>query len=205
MEWRVKNTFVHVAEEEEPEADAGWSGTRLTRSRSDSSLPPLMRGKIIPEPRDRRARLPLDETATTAMLDIGKRMSLQELVALLDEKGLNCAYDFVYIPGGFQRKGSKSVGYAVVNFVAAKDLQRARSVLTLGFSAFRLQGLEALIARYQGSAMMHSRSVEDKFKPALFQEGRRTTFPVSAASGKGGGQQAHRLPGQSWIRNVQCF
>jgi len=213
MQWRVRNTFVHVDEEEVPEAEAGWS-PRLTRSRSDSSLPLQTGGESITAPRDQSTRIPIDETTTTAMLDIGQHMSLEELVALLDEKGLNGAYDFAYIPGGFRRRQSKSIGYAVVNFVTAKDLQRARSVLKarsnhlagtcIAFSAFRLQGLEALMARYQDSEMLRSGSVEDKFKPALFQEGRRIVFPAPATNDScGGRQQAVRRPRKRQNRNGQ--
>lgn len=109
------------------------------------------------------------------------------IVDLLDSFGLRAQYDFVYAPTNF--KVWESYGYAFVNMADHESAKTAIKLLN-GYDAWatseRLpldvtwceshQGLSAHVERYRSSPVMHS-SVADCFKPLLFSEGRRVTFP----------------------------
>jgi len=103
---------------------------------------------------------------------------------LFDSMGLFGKFDFVYVPVNF--KTGLSYGYAFVNMVTSEDA----SVATLklpdvpvdGGQTIKVclskqhQGLDAHIARYRNSPVMHE-TVPDEFKPWLLRDGQRVVFP----------------------------
>jgi len=109
------------------------------------------------------------------------------LLHLLDMKGFAGKYDFIYLPVDF--KTQAGLGYAFLNMVSVTEAELVHTSLD-GFNNWAvpsnkacavawstpLQGLEAHIEQYRNSAVMHS-TVPDNFKPAVFKDGVRVTFP----------------------------
>lgn len=120
--------------------------------------------------------------------------SRNRLTQLLDEHGFSCLYDLVYLPIDFA--SGTAIGYAFINFVTEADAKRfrkrfdgfsdwgdcAEQVCDTRGSASR-QGLAANIARYRNSPVMH-KSVDDEFRPAIFENGKRVPFPPPTQSVK---------------------
>lgn len=134
----------------------------------------------------------------------------QDLAELLDRLGFVGCYDFLYVPANLRE--SKAFGFAFVNMVS----HLAALVLKEHFDGFVVeegreplavqwcdahQGLAAQIERYRESPIMHE-DVLDRFKPMLFQNGRRQPFPPptrpvqfpSNAGGRTPRPRAGRLP-----------
>lgn len=129
-----------------------------------------------------------DQRRTTAMMrNIPEAYTRANLLELLDQQGFFGSYDLVYLPVAFQT--DLSHGYAFINFTTKANCERFREHFT-GFSDWMVpsglvceiswsdlaQGLSENIQRYRDSPMMHE-SVEDRFKPVLFEHGRRVAFP----------------------------
>merc|ERR1712061_709376 len=124
---------------------------------------------------------------TVIMRNIPGEYARADLLGLIDQQGFNGLYDLVYLPLDF--RSELNHGYAFINFTTAENAERFRDHF-MGFSDWsvpsericdvswseRLQSIDAIIQRYRDSPMMH-RSVEDRFKPALFHEGQRIPFP----------------------------
>merc|ERR1719277_393825 len=85
-------------------------------------------------------------------------------------------------------RNNTNFGYAFVDFDSTKVAQQCREQLegftkwaepsekALEFAWSDTQGLDAQVARYRDSPLMHE-SVVDEMKPALFAKGARVTFP----------------------------
>lgn len=126
---------------------------------------------------------------TTVMLrNLPNDYTRDMLLNLLDEEGFNGQYNFVYLPVDFKRMAG--LGYAFVNM----ETHECAEKIWKHFDGFKkwtlsspkvcqvawgepLQGLEAHIERYRNSPVMHP-DVEEMFKPVVFQNGQRTSFPA---------------------------
>jgi len=130
-----------------------------------------------------------DDWRTTVMLkNLPKSFSREGLLSLLDSKGFQGAYDFVYMPFNFDT--FTNLNHAFVNMIMPEDVERLWAAFD-GFSDWEVpheeacklawndkqQGLAALIGRYRDSPVMHN-SVPDGFKPILFCGGRPVPFPA---------------------------
>jgi len=110
------------------------------------------------------------------------------LLKLLDAEGFIGQYDFVYLPMDF--KTHASLGYAFVNLVSpeqaaafwttfegfSKWVVSSQKVCSVSWSC-PYQGLNAHIERYRNSPVMHE-DVPDEYKPMVFEEGVRSSFPL---------------------------
>lgn len=128
-------------------------------------------------------------TRTTMMLrNLPSSLTRANLLDILDDKGLGCKYDFVYLPIDFV--SGASLGYAFVNFVDSKIAHQAINLLH-GFNSWAgttsvkiieacwsdpHQGLKMLVERFRNSRVMHG-IVPDEYRPALFSHGSRLPFP----------------------------
>jgi hypothetical protein len=94
---------------------------------------------------------------------------------------------FAYVPMNLRSKGN--FGYAFVDFDSAIVAEQCQEQLE-GFSRWdepndkalemawsETQGLDAQIARYRDSPLMHE-SVADEMKPAMYNNGVRIAFPA---------------------------
>jgi len=161
----------------------------LQESRTAKALAPTpVRAKR--QPQDSRAVAPAAEATmlTTVMLrNVPNDYTRDMLLQLLDRKGFAGRYDFAYIP--FDHSRQAGLGYAFVNMITAADAQLVQKRLegfrqwvvpssktcTVGWSN-PCQGLEANIARYRNSPIMHE-CMPDDVKPAVFKDGVRVEFP----------------------------
>jgi hypothetical protein len=123
--------------------------------------------------------------------DYDREMFLQ----LLDWEGFAGKYDFVYLPIDFETYACR--GYGFVNLVGAEAAAHFWSVFE-GYSnwvvpsrkassvswAGPLQGLEAHIKKYRNASVMGP-ATPDAFKPALFKNGVRISFPAPTKKLKG--------------------
>merc|ERR1711953_1485535 len=129
-----------------------------------------------------------DQRRTTAMMrNIPSAYTRANLLELLDQQGFLGSYDLLYLPVDLQTELNH--GYAFINFTTAENFERFWAHFT-GFSDWIVpsdrvcevswsnlaQGIDENVQRYRDSPMMHE-SVEDRFKPVLFGNGRRMPFP----------------------------
>jgi hypothetical protein len=132
--------------------------------------------------------LAMQDWRTTVMLrNMPKNYTRDMLIELVYEMGFDGAYDFIYMPIDFSSQ--VGLGYAFINFTCAEKAQLSFHTFE-GFSDWKVpsdnmctvnwsdpcQGLEAHIERYRNSPVMHQ-SIVDEWKPALFSNGKRVTFP----------------------------
>jgi len=127
------------------------------------------------------------ERTTLMLRNLPNKFSREDVLELLSSKGFAGKFDFLYFPIDFNTHDA--LGYAFVNMVtteAAEQLQRSLD----GFSRWSvrsnkvcsvswsqpLQGLDAHVARYRNSPVMHE-SVPDAFRPVLFAKGKRIPLP----------------------------
>jgi hypothetical protein len=130
----------------------------------------------------------LSQLHTTVMLrNLPNNYSPTMLLDLIDSEGFETLYDFFYLPIDFTSKAS--LGYAFVNLTSHEAAKRFCNTFD-GFSNWSLpsrkicwvswsgphQGLDAHIERYRNSPLMHE-TIPDIYKPALFKDGQRVTFP----------------------------
>merc|ERR1712072_1490750 len=107
-----------------------------------------------------------------------------KLIDTLDSCGFFQAANFVYLPVDF--KSGAGLGYAFVNYNNSSDAVSAMQGLH-GFAGWAdatshkvldvcwsdpHQGIDTLVDRYRNSQVQHH-SVQDEYKPALFQNGVR--------------------------------
>lgn len=138
----------------------------------------------------------------------------QELAEFLDSLGFIGCYDFLYVPANLRE--SRAFGFAFVNMVS----HLAALVLKERFDGYLAkegadalavqwcdahQGLAAQIERYRESPIMHE-DVPDRFKPMLFQGGRRQPFPpptrpIQFPSNAGGRAPRPRASRNHGLRN----
>jgi len=124
---------------------------------------------------------------TTLMIrNLPNMYSRDDVLKLLSSRGFAGKFDFLYYPIDFQTH--QAMGYAFVNMQLPEDAKQLSRNLD-GFSDWRvrsskvcsvswsqpLQGLEANVARYRNSPMMHE-SVPDAYRPMLFADGKRIPF-----------------------------
>jgi len=130
------------------------------------------------------------ERTTIVLRDLPDDFSRDMIADLLNSQGLENKFDFIYMPIRLKliaRDGT--IKCAFVNFESHEAAEECLSRLN-GFtdwaapcekklSAFwseNDQGLAALIDRHRNGPVMHE-SVRDEFKPALYKDGVRATFP----------------------------
>ena len=127
---------------------------------------------------------------------------------LLEEVNLQHegTYDFFYLPIDF--KNRCNVGYCFINFLEPRfitpfvnsfNAQRWKSfnsekVCAVSFA--RIQGKQAMIARFQNSSLLEK---DDEYRPLLFyssgpERGRPEPFPVGSSGGQRGRQQHSPSP-----------
>jgi hypothetical protein len=163
---------------------------------------------------DASTELPVDsrhysgDLVTVMLRNLPNNYSRRMLLELMDQLGFVGNYDFVYLPIDF--KTQASLGYAFVNLTSSDDANRFCKCFS-GFSDWALpsqkvckvnwskpyQGLTAHVERYRNSPVMHE-AVPDEFKPALFSNGERSTFPPPTKK-----IRAPRMrPGRSYLRSA---
>jgi len=134
----------------------------------------------------KRAEVP--ERTTLIFRNLPNSLSRSSFVQLLNVEGLGADYRFIYLPIDFKRLAG--FGYAFVSFASHDAARRALQIFQ-GFDRWGVpspkvcnvawsedvQGLQAHIDRYRNSPVMH-RSVPDDYKPALFNNGVRVSFPA---------------------------
>jgi len=137
-------------------------------------------GKQIP-------RLQPGEWTTLMIRNLPNQYTRDDFVSWLIEEGFAGRFDFLYFPVDFETHAG--MGYAFVNMVSHSDAKSLWSNLD-GFSSWSqpckkvcrvswgqpMQGLEAHVARYRNSPLMHAH-VPDAYRPMLFVEGKRASFP----------------------------
>jgi len=118
------------------------------------------------------------------------------ILSLFDDHGFKQCYDLVYLPIDF--KSQHCFAYAFVNLVSHAEAERFKEYFQ-GFKDWRTiaqksdkvdcgeacevdwseahQGLEAHVARYRNSPVLHP-AVPDEFKPIIFKDGVRVDFPA---------------------------
>jgi RNA recognition motif-containing protein len=133
----------------------------------------------------------IGEKATTLLIKHLREGLTGELLAqFLNDEGFAGCFDFIYVPRNLQTK--RASGFAFVNFTCydfaarALPLLHARRQLDLVAAdkgaleacwSEASQGLEAQVAKYRNSPLMHE-SVPEEFKPMVFQDGVRQPFPA---------------------------
>lgn len=124
-------------------------------------------------------------TLTTVVVqNLSKVCSCSKLLSIVDEAGFAGAYDFVYLPINFQSRCC--YGFAFLNFVDSTVAKRFQSTfdglelpngrICRALWSKPFQGLEANVARYRNSPVMHP-EIPDEFKPVVFRDGQRAEFP----------------------------
>jgi len=129
------------------------------------------------------------QTQTTVMMrNIPNNYTRAMLLRLLDAQGFAGSYDLVYLPIDYQSK--VGFGYAFINLCTPEKAERfwnhfegfsdwdvvSQKICEVSWSSV-LQGVQAHIDRYRNSPVMHE-AVPDEFKPVLFVDGERVSFPI---------------------------
>jgi len=141
-----------------------------------------------PVPVHKSLMLQPDGRTTIMLRNLPSSFSRARLLEVLKLKDLSNLFDFVYVPVDFV--SGACLGYAFVNLVDHESALLAISKLQ-GFDAWHAtcsqkimeacwsdphQGANMLIERFRNSRVMHG-MVPDEYKPALFQDGVRVSFP----------------------------
>lgn len=135
----------------------------------------------------RRRRSHQKEPTTIMLRNLPNNYTRDMLLSMLDSKGFKGKYDFIYLPIDFTSQAG--LGYAFINVLTPNLVQDFWRTFD-GFSdwliptnkvcqvdwSVPLQGLQAHLDRYRNSPVMHS-TLPDEFKPMLFVNGQRVTFP----------------------------
>jgi len=133
--------------------------------------------------------LPEELRTTVVIRNLPRTYSREMVCEFMDEEGFSGRYDFVYLPTDFRTW--LAFGYAFVNMVTPEDATDIMRCLD-GFDEWKhdgegkscnvvwsdpYQGLQANIERYRNSPVMNE-SVNEKYKPMLYQDGKPIPFPV---------------------------
>jgi hypothetical protein len=176
----------HLAAEPVPAAAKTAAGARVGRRQAAAGTPWTVSGQ------------------TTVMLrNLPNNYTRAMLLALIDAEGFAGSYDFLYMPIDFRTHAA--LGYAFVNMASPSEAERLKQCLD-GFGQWSLpsskvcsatwsqphQGLDAHIARYRNSPLMHE-SVPDEYRPILFSRGERIAFPPPTKRVKPPRQGTERL------------
>jgi hypothetical protein len=125
---------------------------------------------------------------TLMMRSLRCGVTRDELINVMNEKGFEGAYNFIYLPIDFDTGLSR--GYAFVNITSEElahrfiDAFNGFAQLSITGSTVRpcivtwamTQGLDANIAWYRDSSIMDDQ-IPDSFKPVLFVGKKRAPFP----------------------------
>jgi len=136
--------------------------------------------------------VPVNKRTTLMLRNLPNNYSRAMVLATLDDEGFAGLYDFIYLPIDF--KSRACLGYAFVNLVSPEVVPAfwskfdghsnwmlpSRKVCSVSWSG-PYQGLQAHIARYRNSPVMHS-SVPEEYKPVILQGGVQLTFPPPTKS-----------------------
>jgi hypothetical protein len=129
---------------------------------------------------------------TVMMRNLPNDYSREMLVNLIDTQGFRGCYNLFYLPIDYSSR--VSFGYAFIDLVSPEEAQRFHAHFQ-GFDAWDmvsskvcevcwssvLQGVQSHVDRYRNSPVMHE-TVPDDFKPLLFVDGKRVTFPSATKS-----------------------
>jgi len=125
---------------------------------------------------------------TVAMMqNIPLELTREEVLELIDEEGFHGSYALFYLPAAFQSQLNH--GYAFIHFTSVDNYDRFRKHFS-GFTNWKVpsdkickvsfndkfSNIEDRIEAYRNSPIMH-KSVADRFKPVLFENGQRIPFP----------------------------
>jgi hypothetical protein len=140
-----------------------------------------------------RIAMGVDRRTTIMIRNIPNKYSQQLLLNEINAHYVGC-YDFFYLPIDFKNKCN--VGYAFINFMDPlhildffKEFNGTRwrnfnSEKVCSLSYARIQGKQAMIARFQNSSLLDK---DDEFRPLLFissgvQKGQPEPFPLPSVS-----------------------
>eukprot|EP00437_Effrenium_voratum_P057592 CAMPEP_0181529022 /NCGR_PEP_ID=MMETSP1110-20121109/70843_1 /TAXON_ID=174948 /ORGANISM="Symbiodinium sp., Strain CCMP421" /LENGTH=348 /DNA_ID=CAMNT_0023659993 /DNA_START=118 /DNA_END=1163 /DNA_ORIENTATION=- len=157
----------------------------VKKGSKESNLSPVGVGAQVKA--DKVLQPPTGELTTVMLRHIPNRYTSTQLVELLDAKGFQAKYDFVYLPIDFQNK--VNLGYCFVNLLSHQWALKFKEEFE-GFKAWLFdsikasevswahphQGLEEHIERYRNSPVMHT-SMPAEYKPMIFQNGVQIAFP----------------------------
>jgi len=129
-----------------------------------------------------------DDRTTLMLRNLPNSYNRAALLKMLDSEGFKGRYSFVYLPTDFNNFAG--FGYAFVGFethacaeIAKRHFQdfttwRVPSQKTCDVAwSGEVQGNKAYVEKYRNSPVMHD-SVPDEYKPALFVNGLRVSFPA---------------------------
>jgi len=128
------------------------------------------------------------EKTTVMLRNVPYNCSRDSVVKMMDEAGFTGLYNFIYLPIDFRSKSG--FGYAFINMVSNAAAEKLFTQFN-GFSEWAMksqkvaevtwsepsQGLNIHVERYRNSPVMHD-AVPDEFKPAMYDNGIRVTFPA---------------------------
>jgi hypothetical protein len=155
--------------------------SQRTRLRSEAGL-------FQPRSNEQKEDTPAEAAQPTTLMlrNIPKEATRSMLLDILRSAGLANHIAFIYLPMNLRSPGN--FGYAFVDFDCTQVAELCKNELQ-GFSGWsgvsdmalevvwsETQGLDSLVQRYRDSPLMH-KSLEDEFKPAIFKNGVRITFP----------------------------
>jgi len=140
------------------------------------------------------SELPEEERTTVMLRNLPNNYTRAMVLNLLDDEGFKGKYDFFYLPIDF--KTNACLGYAFINLTCSSMVPGFWKVFE-GFSRWALpsrkvcgvtwsgphQGLEAHVARYRQSPVMHP-SVPEECQPLIFVSGQRVPFPAPSRDPK---------------------
>uniref|UniRef100_A0A7S2GMB4 RRM domain-containing protein n=1 Tax=Alexandrium andersonii TaxID=327968 RepID=A0A7S2GMB4_9DINO len=140
---------------------------------------------------ERRAQsvceVPIEKRTTLMLRNLPNDYTVDHLLDLLNEKGFEAKFNFVYLPIDFKR--NSGLGYAFVNMETHEDACRAMEKLN-GLSEWVFnskkvmsvhwgmdQGLQAHLDRYKNSPVMHP-EMPRECRPRYFKDGVEMPFPA---------------------------
>jgi len=129
----------------------------------------------------------IEERSTVMFRNVPNDYTRDHLMKILDEEGFEGKYNFIYLPVDFRSKSG--FGYAFINLINGEVAEAFKDVFN-GFQKWSMpsqkvaevtwshpsQGLDVHVERYRNSPVMHE-AVPDAFKPAMFENGNRISFP----------------------------
>jgi hypothetical protein len=156
--------------------------------------------------------------ANIILRNIPTGFTREMLLSLLDSEGFEACYEFVYLPCDFVSESS--LGYAFVIMITSDEAKRAIAHFK-GYRDWNLASnkvcetcwgregadLQWHVERYRNSPVMH-RSVQEKFRPALFRDGVQVAFPpptrqIEAPGRVGTGKEEMHCPNTSVVMSAQ--
>jgi len=146
-------------------------------------------------------QLGLEDNMSTVKMSTAKDDTRADVQKLLDEKGFQDCYDFLYLPMNFQT--SKNFGFATVNFADPAMAQRARAALaglplqdgaSVTFQGFYCQGKASLIDKY--SKMKDMKEGNDDFKPIIKRDGQWEVMQYVPPAPEMSGESFVKAPGR---------